>query len=278
MKFRNAIVIYVLIWIVLIVGFCFYEWSALSDFQMSYTDEIHRKNILSDLKNAGNTNSETRNNTDKSEPDDTQAYTEYTIIVDSTMKISVDGKEPVITEKSEIEDGIYSDMSELTGADYHKYRITLKAQSKEAIVVTTASGNRLMADENDYVAATYTENTELSQMAVSKFEPYLKHISGLTTLSELSAVMDTSGKAYKAVVASQKSLEWMIKAKSITFTREDVSNMQIFDDEHFACDISIDLTKIPDTERERTVDETVDYRVLFRYTGGGWYIYSFVTK
>lgn len=136
----------------------------------------------------------------------------------------------------------------------------------------------LLGIDAGQVQETPIEDAALSQRAVQCLELYLKHINGMATLSELQSVMRTDSKAYKAVLNSQQSLEWLIKSKSITFTKEETTDMVRFDENHFACDVTIDLTKVPDTERERTVEESVCFRILFENINGSWYMYSFMTK
>lgn len=128
------------------------------------------------------------------------------------------------------------------------------------------------------VQETPIEDAVLSQRAVQCLELYLKHINGMAALSDLQSIMRTDSKAYKAVLSSQQSLEWLIKSKSMTFTKEETTDMVRFDENHFACDVMIDLTKVPDTERQRTVEESVCYRILFENINGNWYMYSFMTK
>lgn len=128
------------------------------------------------------------------------------------------------------------------------------------------------------VQETPIEDAALSQRAVQCLELYLKHINGMAALSDLQSIMRTDSKAYKAVLSSQQSLEWLIKSKSMTFTKEETTDMVRFNENYFACDVMIDLTKVPDTERQRTVEESVCYRILFENINGNWYMYSFMTK
>lgn len=136
----------------------------------------------------------------------------------------------------------------------------------------------LLAIDIGQVQETPVEDAALSQRAIQCLELYLKHINGMAELSDLQNIMRTDSKAYKAILNSQQSLKWLIKSKSITFTKEETSDMVRFDENHFACDVTIDLTKVPDTERERTVEESVCYRILFENINGNWCMYSFMTK
>lgn len=136
----------------------------------------------------------------------------------------------------------------------------------------------LLAIDIGQVQETSVEDAALSQRAIQCLELYLKHINGMAELSDLQNIMRTDSKAYKAILNSQQSLKWLIKSKSITFTKEETSDMVRFDENHFACDVTIDLTKVPDTERERTVEESVCYRILFENINGNWCMYSFMTK
>lgn len=277
MRFRYMIVVYLAVWIFLIAGVCIYEWNVLEQFQFSYEDEEIRKAIRQEMK-AGEYNSKQEQIVETADKDVESKVCDFAIIADSTMTIYVNQvrQKPQIQE--ETEDKIYEDISELLGKEIKKCIYLVAADSVEDITVTDAKGNIITPQENDFVKGSYYYDLELADIAIHKFEYYLKHISGLVTFDELTAVMRTDSKAYKAVRASQQSLEWMIKAKSMEFTKEEVTDMQIFDENHFACDVTIELKKITDTERERTVEETVKYRVLYEKMNSEWFIYSFVTK
>lgn len=290
MRFRYAVIIYILIWIFLIAGVCIYEWNILERFQFTYMDEEARKAIKEEMKasadNSGKENGNDRAQTAETTGKDSVNLQEntneiiqpVTIIADNTMTIYVNGMRQDAEIKEEIEDGIYEDLSGLLGKEIKMCLYSVETGTPDSVSVADDKGNFIMPQGNDYVKGAYTYDRELAQTAILKFEYYLKHVSGLVTLNELTAVMRTDSKAYKAVRDSQQSLEWMIKAKSIEFTREEVSDMRIFDENHFVCDVNIDLTKVSDTERERVVEETVCYRVLFEKINGEWYIYSFLTK
>lgn len=277
MKFKHIAIGYAILWLVIIAVLCIFEWNALADFQFSYEEENIRNEIIAEMKVTG----EEAFASEKGETDGQGGKSgmySFDIIADTSMKITVNGKECDASVKEVVKDEIYGDYSARTGVEISKNIYEVKAQDRNDIVVFDGAGNEIEAVENDYVAGTYYYDEELATVAITKFEHYLKHISGLVTLDELGAVMQRDSKAYNAVSNSQKSLEWMIKAKSMEFTKEEVTDMQIFDENHFVCDVYIELVKIPDTERERTVEEQVRYRVLYEKVNGSWYIYSFVTK
>lgn len=153
---------------------------------------------------------------------------------------------------------------------------SVAAREEEDIIKTDVA--ELLGMDVDLIQGMPVEDETLSQRAVWCLELYLKHINGMASLSDLQGIMRTDSKAYRAILNSQQSLEWLIKSKEITFTKEETADMVRFDEKHFACDINIDLIKVPDTERERTVEESVCYRVLFENINGSWYMYSFMTK
>lgn len=189
---------------------------------------------------------------------------------------------------------IFADMreeyqKEMTADIIKEPETTQSAQNEFTEAPTTTQG----ADENDLIKmdvaallgidaaqiqSSPIEDETLSRTAVYCLELYLKHINGMASLTDLQSIMRTDSKAYKAIINSQQSLQWLIKSKSITFTKEETADMVRFDENHFACDVMIDLTKVPDTERERTVEESVRYRILFENINGSWYMYSFMTK
>lgn len=293
MRFKHIAIGYAALWMVVIVVVCIWEWNALKKFQFSYMEENAKDGILADMRDsekqgqtigedsangAGNQGTEVYNNTAGQNQTMAVELQTFEIIADSSMKIMVSGVEQQSEVKEFLEDEIYSDYSQLTGTGISKNVYEVEAEDRAEISVTDASGNEIEPVENDYVAGSYYYDDELATAAIAKFEPYLKHISGMVSFSDLTAVMRNDSKAYKAVRNSQQSLEWMIKAKSMEFTKEEVVDMQIFDENHFACDVNIDLVKVANTEREHTVEESVKYRVLYENIDGQWYIYSFVTK
>lgn len=152
------------------------------------------------------------------------------------------------------------------------------AEGKNESDLIIADMAELLGVEAGQVQGTPVEDETLSKTAVYCLELYLKHINGMASLSDLQSIMRTDSKAYKAILSSQQSLEWLIKSKSITFTKEETEDMVRFDENHFACDVAVELTKVPDTERERTVEESVRYRILFENVNGNWCMYSFMTK
>ncbi|MCM1466707.1 MAG: hypothetical protein NC086_01060 [Alistipes sp.] len=152
------------------------------------------------------------------------------------------------------------------------------AEGKKEHDLIIADMAQLLGVEAEQIQGTPVEDEALSKTAVYCLELYLKHINGMASLSDLQSIMRTDSKAYKAILSSQQSLEWLIKSKSITFTKEETEDMVRFDENHFACDVAIELTKVPDTERERTVEESVRYRILFENVNGNWCMYSFMTK
>lgn len=277
MKFKYVAIGYAVLWSFVIVGICIFEWNALADFQFSYEEENIRNEILAEMKVSGEESFLSGKNQLESQAEELKLQA-FEIIADTSMEIEVNGEKNNISIKENVEDEIYKDYSELAGVELSKNVYEVKAADWHDIMVCDKAGNVIEAVENDYVAGAYHYDEELAKIAITKFEPYLKHISGLVSLGDLTAVMPSDSKAYKAVLNSQQSLEWMIKAKSIEFTKEEVTSMQIFDENHFACDVFIELVKVPDTERERTVEEQVKYRVLYEKVNGNWYIYSFVTK
>lgn len=275
MKFKHVAAGYAVVWFLFIIGICIFEWNALDDFQFSYEEENARKEILAELRTNGMSIQPDKTT---EEAADSQKLKTFEIIADTSMTITVKGSGETVLAKESLEDAIYEDYSVLSGLPCSKHVYEVKAEAITDIVVQDRNGNEIQPVDNDYVAGSYCHDEELSKIAVAKFEPYLKHISGMVSLDDLILVMQRDSKAYAAVKNSQKSLEWMIKAKSMEFTKEEVTDMQIFDENHFACDVYIELTKIPDTERERTVNEQVKYRVLYEKKDGNWYIYSFQTK
>lgn len=277
MRFRYMAMIYAAVWILFITGVCMYEWNALEQFQFSYEDEEIRKAIRQEMK-TGENNFQTESSVETAGKNAVNTAQTFEITADSTMTVYVNKIRQDPPVKEETEDGIYADLSGLLGEEIKQCIYLVEADSFTDIEVTDNKGSIITPQGNDFVKGSYFYDSELARTAVHKFEYYLKHICGLVTLDELTAVMRTDSKAYEAVRASQQSLEWMIKAKTIEFTREEVSDMQIFDENHFACDVNIQLTKVVDTERERTVEETVKYRVLYEKINGEWFIYSFVTK
>lgn len=286
MKFRYSIAAYVLAWVVFICAICIYEWHFLKNFQASYESE--QKNLTGNLSNNDESGVDAsgpfQGDNTAIQPIATQPSKvpeelhKYVITADSTMTIYLNQVlyEPAVRE--EIEDGICSDLSQLLGHEIKKYNYTITKAKTDVIDVKDNKGNSIIPVGNDFVQGAYLYDSAAADKAVRAFEQYLKHISGLVALDELTGVMRRDSKAYEAVKNSQQSLKWMIKAKSIEFTSEKVTNMRFYDEKHFSCDISIDLVKISDTEHERKVEETVNYEVLYENVGGKWMIYSFFTK
>lgn len=286
MKFRYSIVVYVLVWVVFIGGICIYEWNFLKSFQASYENE--QKNLNGNFSNKDESGVDAsgpfQGDNTTIQPGATQPSKvpeelhKYVITADSTMTIYLNEVlyEPTVME--EIEDGICSDLSQLLGYQIKKYNYTITKTKTDVIDVKDNKGGSIIPVGNDFVKGAYSYDSAAADKAVKAFEQYLKHISGLVALDELTGVMRRDSKAYEAVANSQQSLKWMIKAKSIEFTSEKVTNMRFYDEKHFSCDISIDLVKISDTEHERKVEETVNYEVLYENVDGKWMIYSFLTK
>lgn len=240
MKFKHVVIGYIAVGILLIAGICIWEWNALKNFQISYDDEENRKSIFAELKEENN------RQTVSNVPAEGEA--DRNPVNKETEKQTTSADADSNTKRSQQEDLIIKDMAELLGV------------------------------EAGQVQETPIEDEQLSQTAIRCLELYLKHVNGMAALSDLQSIMRTDSKAYKAILSSQQSLEWLIKSKEITFTREETEDMVSFDENHFACDVNIDLTKKPDTERERIVEESVSYRVLFEKINGNWYVYSFMTK
>lgn len=240
MKFRHVVIGYVAVGILLIAGICIWEWNALKNFQIAYDDEENRKSIFAELKEENN------RQTAVNIPVETETVQKQSDNTTEEQTSSADAGNNTI--RNQQEDLIIKDMAALLGV------------------------------EAGQVQETPIEDEQLSQTAIQCLELYLKHVNGMASLSDLQSVMRTDSKAYKAILNSQQSLEWLIKSKEITFTKEETADMVSFDENHFACDVNIDLTKKPDTERERTVEESVSYRVLFEKINGNWYVYSFMTK
>lgn len=240
MKFKHVVIGYVIIGILLIAGICIWEWSALKNFQIAYDDEENRKSIFAEMKE------ENSRQQAASTPAETEA-----------------AQNPVNNAAEE----------QTTAADTDSNAANY--QQEDLIIKDMAA---LLGVEADQVQQTPIDDEQLSQTAIRCLELYLKHVNGMASLSDLQSIMRTDSKAYKAILNSQQSLEWLIKSKEITFTKEETADMVRFDENHFACDVNIDLTKVTDTERERTVEESVSYRVLFEKMNESWYVYSFMTK
>lgn len=240
MKFRHVVIVYVTVGILLIAGICIWEWNVLKNFQIAYDDEENRKSIFAELKEENN------------------------------LQTAADI--PVIAET--LQEQVNNDTEEQTTAAGVSVN-TPQNQSEDLIIQDMAA---LLGVEAGQIQETQIEDKELSQTAIQCLELYLKHVNGMAELSDLQGIMREDSKAYRAILNSQQSLEWLIKSKEITFTKEETADMISFDENHFACDVNIDLTKVTDTERERTVEENVSYRVLFEKINGNWYVYSFMTK
>lgn len=272
MKFRYVMAVYIAVWLIFIAVICVYEWGLLKQFQASYESEQKAYNedlttAPSDSKATGADNENVSKHLKK-----------YTFTADSTMKVYLNGNEPKQLYREEIEDEIYNDISQLLGREIKKYIYTIEKSENDILEVKSSEGHNIDPVKNDFIKGICRHDQNIADKAVKSFEHYLKHIGGMVTLQEITEVMRHDSKAYKAVQNSQQSLKWMIKAKSIEFKREDVSNMRFFDRNHFSCDMSIDLVKTSDTEHERKTEETVNYTVLYENINGKWLIYSFVTK
>ncbi len=240
MKFKYVVIGYLTLGILLIAGICIWEWNVLRNFQIVYDDEQNRKDIFAELKE------ENKRQPSASMPVETETTKEpgNDVTEEQTTSDSAGNHTP----NNQMEDLIVQDMAALLGVDISQ------------------------------VQQTSIEDEQLSQTAIQCLELYLKHVNGMASLTDLQSIMRTDSKAYKAILSSQQSLEWLIKSKEITFTKEETTDMVSFDENHFACDVNIDLTKKPYTERERTVEESVSYRILFEKINGSWYVYSFMTK
>ncbi len=270
MTFKKFLLGYTIFLAVVIIGVCFWEWNSLSKFQANY--EVDTDTGVPSILDANETVVETT--ASKVLP------VEYEFVADNTMQVFVNGNrvEPKLVEK--ISDIIYEDYQELTGKELVSGRYVIEHLPEAEITVTDANGNEIVPVDNDYIAGTFVENQELSDIAVSKVEFYIKHINGLVEFNQMSYIMRPESKAYKAVRNSQESLKWIVKATEIGYNEEITDRMQILDELHFVCDVNINLTKKANSSsgREYVVDESVSYRVLFENVNGTWYIYSFQTK
>ncbi len=273
MTFKKFLLGYTVFWVVLIVGVCFWEWSSLKSFQADY--EVEADNDVPSILDG---NVVVSGETTVAVPE--VVAKAYEFIADNSMIFMVNGVavQPQLME--EFEDIIYEDYFELTGRQIVTGRYVLELLPEDELVVTDVSGNVISPVDNNYIAGTFVENSELADVAISKVEFYLKHVNGLVEFNQMSYIMRPESKAYKAVRNSQESLKWIVKATKIGYNKEITERMQILDEQHFVCDVNIDLTKKANSSsgREYIVDESVSYRVLFENVNGTWYIYSFQTK
>jgi hypothetical protein len=273
------------VWLVGILIINIWIWNGLKKFQANYEQDLENNGSLSVSQTVGQTDDagqraapeEITLSFDRTEEQPSVSTVEnlngIQIIAYSNMQILSGGKKAGAAELEELSEPLLDDYSELTGNVVKKCIYVVDADDLSQISVLDRNGKTVTADGNDYTKGVYETNEELKKAAVSQFEVYLKHISKMVTLDEVKSVMQTSSKAYKAVSNSQKSLEWMITAKQMTFSKEDVENLLLLDDNHMMCDLHIDLTKV--TENDRTVSESVHYQVLFEKVSGVWMIYSF---
>lgn len=271
MRFGHVALIYGILWIFVIVGVCTYVWNGLEGFQHSYDDSNNLLEIKGEMQNVSNTVSVDGNRQEETKPQ--VIANKIEIISDSTFTVYVNGSQVTPEDIELVEDELLSDYNELTGVSRNIYTCKVAADKLTDIVVRDKDREEIFPVDNDFVKGQFVQDEALTAAVLYDFEAYLKHISGLVSLEDLQSVMRTDSKAYKAVKASQQSLEWMIKAKEMTFARESVTDIWYLDRDHVICNIEIDLTKI--TENDRTVNETVDYRVLMENIGGYWKIYSF---
>lgn len=271
-RFKNVVIGYTITLFLIMLLVCGWVWKSLDSFQKKYEQG----------KNATPAGDIQAEEDGRLAPEMiTLSFDRTQELVDgievtaySSMQIKKEGQPAVKIVKKELDNPLLQDYSEISGTELRQCVYMIDAERIEDIQVLDRYGNELQAAGADYTTALFVENEQLAQTAIGQFEVYLKHISKMVTLEELQSVMRSSSKAYKAVLSSQKSLEWMIAAKEMNFTREEAANMWMPDENHMICDIHIDLTKI--TENNRIVSETVDYQVLFEQIQGKWYIYSFV--
>lgn len=274
--FRKIVVGYIFFWILLTVFLCTFIWNRLERFQKDYDAE---KKIISNQQNGqeGNLIEDEK----RFAPEMITLSYDYVkpalegvhITAYSNMQILLGNEVAECEVEKVIENQILSDYSELTGNLIEECEYVVGTKNPEEICVKNSKGEILTATKLDYTASVYEANPDVTKIVFPLFEQYLKHISKMVTLEELQSVMRTSSKAYKAVRNSQKSLEWMIAAKQMTFSKEEVKNVWFIDEKHMVCDLIIDLTKV--TENNRTVNESVKYRVLYENISEKWYIYSF---
>lgn len=280
MKFRYILAGYVAVWIAFIICICAWEWVALGKFQTNYTGDTLSKDILNEMKTKPQEQNNGAAENVTTEATTTIAMLSFDLIVDNTMSVEVNGKKADFTNAKPIYDNLYEDYKELTGRDLGKKMVTVEAESFDHIVVKNQSGEVISADDRDYIEGNYRYQDDLAAVAIRNFEPYIRHINKQLEMGDLLSVMRGESKAYKAVKASQQSLKWMQETSSLTFNKEEVSDMQIFDEDHFACDVNMDIDKVAISSSGRgiPVSEKVSYRVLYEKVNGKWYIYSFLIK
>lgn len=268
-RFKNVVSIYLIFCIIASVSVCANVWMRLEDFQEDY----EKGTIAAD--NSDRLAPEYITFSPEDDKDSTPDYDGVEITAYSNMQVYAGGVSARYYEKEQVEDQLLYDYSEYTGNEVKKVVYVVDAESIDDITVKNNKGIEITPQDNDYTL--YSDSDDgISQTVLGMFELYLKHVSRMVDLSELESVMDTSGKAYKAVKNSQKSLEWMIKAESMEFSNEKVSNIQYLDDNNVICDVYAELKKV--TENKRTVNETVHYGLFCTKKSGKWYIYSFDVK
>lgn len=273
-RFRNIVVGYIITWLIGIIVVCVLVWRGLGRFQKDYDAQRLLQEQATKGSGMGIEDGRAAPETITLSYDYTRApLAGLEIIAYSNMQILVDGQPADIEVKEVLENQLLADYSGLTQNVVEQCVYLVKADSYSDITVLDGAGAQIKPVANDYTAGVYIENEELSKKAIALFEQYLRHISKMITMEELQSVMRSSSVAYRAVRDSQKSLEWMIAAREMVFPKEETGNMMMLDDSHMICDVYIDLTKV--TENNRTVNESVKYKVLFERVNGSWYIYSF---
>lgn len=285
MKFRHVAATYALVWCALIIVMCVWEWFGLKSFQTNYDIEKSKQNLMSSMRQESGVEVSGTNDFVQGGNSSGAEYTNSAkgdliwkeIIMDNTMHLYVNGEPVAYSIEHPVEDIIYQELSELTGKEYMKGAVKLQVGSKDQIKVTDYSGQDITPLENDYTLGEFFFEENITEPAKRSLEVYLRYINGLASSTDLYAGMRGDSQVYRALMRSAESLQWMIKSRSMEFTKEEVSNVIVFDADHYACDVVIELTKIPDTERERVVQETVHYRVLMERYNGVWMMYAFVT-
>lgn len=277
LRFRNIVIGYVCVWIVAIVVISVLVWFGLARFQENYeTQKLLQTENKATAKDKDNIKEEDRvapESITLSFEDTPKRSESLEIIAYSNMRIKVDGKPAVYEVKENLENQLLSDYSELTGNEITQCVYLVSADSYSSITVENSSGGTVNPVGHDYTAGIYKDDENLSKIAIALFEQYLMHVSKMISMEELQESMRSKSVAYKAVRDSQESLKWMIAAKEMEFPKEETKNMMMLDDGHMICDVYIDLHKV--TENNRTVNESVKYRVLYEQVNGKWYIYSF---
>lgn len=271
-SFKNIVIGYTATLFLLICIGCICVWNGLEKFQHNY--EIQQ--IVDSTQKKVNTILVPENIT-LSDQHNTPSVAEtpegMDIIANSDMVIMLDGNVIMPEVIEQVENQLFEDYSERTGRQLVQCVYYIPADDLSRIQVADSKGALIEPVGNDYSGGIHITDEAISSTAIRLFEQYLRHISKMITLDELQAVMCTDSKAYKAVKNSQKSLEWMIAAKEMVFSKQEVKNMMFLDDHHMICDLHMDLSKR--TENNRTVNESVNYRVLYEKISNQWYIYSF---